>query len=90
MRTSAVTQPMANATITAVETREKLGVPSDSLKTPRQKLDMVVAQAFNLCSVWCRRAVQVRPFSLVCRSANLASARPEAEKEHRLKACATE
>jgi len=29
---------MAKATITAVATREKLGVPSDSLKTPRQKV----------------------------------------------------
>jgi len=37
MRTSAVTHPMAKATSTAVATREKLGVPSGSEKTPRQK-----------------------------------------------------
>ena len=37
MRTRAVTQPIEKPTITAVATREKLGVPSDSLKTERQK-----------------------------------------------------
>src|ERR1700693_386998 len=35
--TRCVTQPRANATISPVATRAKLGVPSDSQKTPRQK-----------------------------------------------------
>ena len=53
-----VTQPSANATISPVARREKLGEPSDSQNTPRQKgkFTVLVAPASGRPFGWRRRS----------------------------------